>query len=165
MKECGMKLTDEFRAAWRAGVSLDGPLSRLVVETASRAAGCWRLAEDHLDLIGFGWASGMPGAVSQGFQDATRHLSLDQVGLGVVKAAISRKPAIGRRDAGATGLDGSASWIARFEANTSLAVPIEDSTTHCVVGVLAVSTAAYVEEGDSLWLTLIQMSQVLGQSS
>lgn len=138
---------------------MNEPLSRLVLATAARAAGCWRLESGHLILIGFGWASDMPDDVSQGFQQATRRVSLDQMGLGIVKAAVSDEPAIGRRDANTTGLDGSASWIVKFSANTSLAVPIHDPSTHRVCGVLAVSTAGFVEEGDVLWQTLLGLSK------
>jgi hypothetical protein len=139
---------------------MDEVLSRFVVETKSRAAGCWRLEEGFLQLVGFGWASDMPDEVSRGFQEATRSVPLDQTGLGIVKAAITDQPAIGRRDGHATGLDGSASWIVRFGANSSLAVPIHDETTR-VVGVLAVSTADSIEPGDGLWQTLVQIAQSL----
>jgi hypothetical protein len=78
---------------------------------------------------------------------------------------VSEIPTVGRRDAQATGLDGSASWIAKFGANTSLAVPIHDAASRRVAGVLAVSTAAFVEEGDALWHTLTQLSHELGQAT
>lgn len=156
-------LAEEFRALWRAGSSLDEFLSRLVIETAARASGCWRLENGHLKLIGFGWASDMSEEVRRGFQDATRCVPLNQTGLGIVKAAVTDKPAIGRRDADITGLDGSASWIVKFGANTSLAVPLHESETPVVVGVLAVSTAAFVEDGDSLWQTLLHLSNTLGK--
>ena len=159
--EFAMGLKEEFRSAWLAGDSFDGLLKRLVMETASRASGLWRLEENHLVLIGFGWASNMPLEVSSGFQAATRHVPLDQIGLGIVKAAVSAKPAIGRRDPKESGLDGSATWIAKFGANTSLAVPIRQKEANHIIGVLAVSTSAFVEEGDSLWQTLIGLADEL----
>ena len=164
-KERVMSIREEFCAAWRAGVALDGILTRFVVETHSRASGCWQLEKGFLKLKGFGWASDMPNEVSQGFQNATRRVSLDQMGLGIVKAAVTGKPAIGRRDALATGLDGSANWIAKFGANTSLAIPIRDFATNSVIGVLAVSTAAFVEEGDALWETLHALANDLGRAT
>ena len=154
-----MTLTDELCAAWNLEGSLDFLLMRFVVQTASRAAGCWRLENDHLRLVGFGWAEDMSPEISAGFQAATRRVPLDQVGLGIVKAAITAKPAIGRRDPQTTDLGGSATWIAKFGANTSLAVPIRDAQTNGVVGVLAVSTAAFVTEKDFLWETLLQVSE------
>ncbi len=157
-----MGLNDEFCAAWHAGGSFDGLLARLVDETSSRASGCWRLKEGHLVLIGFGWARDMPIDVSEGFQAATCRVSLEQTGLGIVKAVASNKPAIGRRDPKESGLDGSATWIEKFGANTSLAVPIRQRQTNRIVGVLAVSTESFVEEGDSLWETLLRLSNELG---
>ena len=160
-----MTLTDEICAAWRAGISLDEPLSCLVVETKSRASGCWRIQHGFLNLVGFGRASDMPDDVSRGFQLATRCVSLDQLGLGIVKAAVTAQPAVGRRDAQSTGLDGSASWIAKFASNTSLAVPIRNNESQIVIGVLAVSTAAFVEEGDTLWQRLTLLANDLGHAT
>jgi hypothetical protein len=160
-----MTLTDEVCAAWRAGISLDEPLSRLVIETNSRASGCWRIQNGFLNLVGFGWASDMPDEVSRGFQMTTRSVSLDQLGLGIVKAAVTAQPAVGRRDAQSTGLDGSASWITKFAANTSLAVPIRDTKTQIVIGVLAASTTANIEEGDTLWQRLTLLANDLGHAT
>jgi hypothetical protein len=157
-----MGLNDELLSAWRTGSSCDELLTNLVVETASRASGLWRLDENHLVLIGFGWASDMPLDVSNGFQAATCRVALDQIGLGIVKAAVTAKPAIGRRDPHESGLDGSATWIEKFGANTSLAVPIRQAATNQITGVLAVSTAAFVEPGDSLWQTLTSLADELG---
>ena len=160
-----MGLKQEFRSAWRNGDSLGELLNRLVTETESRASGLWRLEENHLVLVGFGWASDMPLEVSSGFQAATRRVPLDQIGLGIVKAAVTAKPAIGRRDPKDSGLDGSATWIARFGANTSLAVPIRQKETNQILGVLAVSTSAFIEEGDSLWQTLISLADDFGSAA
>ena len=157
-----MGLKEEFCAAWHSGASFDELLARLVVETASRASGLWRLEENLLVLIGFGWASDMSHDVSAGFQAATRRVSLEQVGLGIVKAVVTAKPAIGRRDRQEMGLNGSANWNAKFDANTSLAVPIRQVQTNLIVGVLAVSTVDFVEDGDSLWQTLLSLSEALG---
>ncbi len=160
-----MGLMEEFRSAWLAESSFDELLARLVTETESRASGLWRLEENHLVLVGFGWASDMPLEVSSGFQAATRRVPLDQIGLGIVKAAVTAKPAIGRRDPKDSGLDGSATWIARFGANISLAVPIRQKETNQILGVLAVSTSAFIEEGDSLWQTLISLADDLGSAA
>lgn len=143
---------------------MDEVLSRFVIETQSRAAGCWRLQEGNLKLVGFGWAGDMPDEVSQGFQSATRSVSLAQGGLGIVRAVVTDTPVIACRDPGETGLDGSASWIVRFGANTSLAIPIRDATTNAVIGALAVSTAAIVEEGGVLWRTIHDLTIELGKA-
>lgn len=160
-----MSLIDEICEAWRHDKPLDTLLSRFVEQTDSRASGIWRLVDDHLVLAGFGWADDMPDEVSQGFQDATRRVSLEQTGLGIVKAAVTRQPAIGRRDANATGLSGSASWIEKFAANTSLAIPIQDFDNAKVLGVAAVSTVAFVEPNDSLWKTIHLLAAQLGRST
>ena len=159
-----MTFAEEFCDAWDAKVLMDELLFRLVEQTASRAAGCWRLDRQILHLAWFGYARDMPHDVSQGFQDATRSVPLNQLGLGIVKAAVTEQPAIGRRDAGMTGLGGSASWIVRFDANTSLAVPIRNEAVDRVVGVLAVSTADWIEPDDSLWRTLTQLSREIGRA-
>jgi hypothetical protein len=160
-----MKLNNEFILAWNADGPFDELLTRFVAATESRASGLWRLEENELVLLGFGWASDMPQEVSMGFQEATRRVPLSQTGLGIVKAIVSGKPAIGRRDPQENGLSGSATWIAKFGANTSLAVPIRDAQATHFIGVLAVSTETFVEEGDALWQTMLEISKVLGVSS
>lgn len=158
-----LPLIEEFRAAWLSGISMDSVLTRFVELTHARASGCWRLEDGHLLLAGFGWASDMPDEVSRGFQDATRRVSLDQTSLGIVKAAIKCEPAVGRRDPGSSGLSGSASWIAKFAAQSSLAVPICDQPAGAVAGVFAVSTASQIHEGDSLWQTMLGVARELGR--
>ena len=150
--------------ALRSGQSLDDPLRELVVETNARAAGCWRLRDEHLELLGFGTAADMDEAVARGFREATRRVALDQLGLGIVKAAVTGQPAIGRRDPADNSLDGSATWIARFQAQTSLAVPIRLVNSNDIVGVLAVSTAAIVHPEHPLWNVLTELSLELGEA-
>lgn len=158
-------LANEFGDLWRSNASMNDFLSRFVIETKSRAAGCWRLEQGHLKLVGFGWASDMPDDVSHGFQTATQSVSLKQTNLGIVRAVMTVRPTVAHRDPTLTGLDGSASWIVRFGANTSLAVPIREAKSGDIVGALAVSTAAYVQEGDSLWRTLQDLTSGIGQSA
>lgn len=143
---------------------MDELLARFVVKTKSRASGCWRLENGFLNLVGFGWAADMPDEVSSGFQAATRHVPMTELGLGIVKAAAVGLPAIGRLDAASSGLQGSAGWIAKFAARSSLAVPIRAVESGAIMGVIAVSTAANVEEGDSLWRIIVQLASELGRS-
>ena len=149
-------------AALRIGQSLDDSLRELVVETKSRAAGCWRLHDQHLELLGFGAAADMDEEIDRGFREATRRVALDQVGLGIVRAAVTGQPAIGQRDPADNSLDGSATWIARFQAQTSLAVPIRLANSNGIVGVLAVSTVAIVHPEHPLWSLLIELADQLG---
>ena len=160
-----MPLIEDLGIAWRSGILLDDVLKRFVVEVDARASGCWRLVDGHLLLAGFGWASDMPTEVSQGFQDATRRVSLEQTGLGIVKAAVSHRPTVGYRDPGETGLTGSASWITKFAAQSSLAVPICHPTSETVIGVVAVSTANQIEEGDTLWENMLRVARSLGSGN
>lgn len=157
-----MSVAKEMCDAWRSGVSMDDVLSRFVIETGSRAAGCWRLEDGHLALIGFGHEPSVSDEVSQGFQDATRLVSLERTGLGIVKAVVSNQPTIALRDPATTGLPNSASWIVRFDANASLATPIRKGMT--IVGALAVSTVPLIEPGDELWKTITSLADELGSA-
>ena len=150
--------------ALRSGQSLVAPLRELVIETEARAAGCWRLHDEHLELLGFGAAADMDEAVDRGFREATRRVALDQLGLGIVKAAVTGQPAIGRRDPTDNNLDESATWIAQFRAQTSLAVPIHLANSNEIVGVLAVSTAATVHPEHPHWCLLIELANQLGEA-
>jgi len=157
-----MTLNDELCTTWRSGGSFDALMKRLVDETASRAAGCWRIENGHLVLVGFGTVSDMSDEISEGFQAATRRVRLDQLGLGIVRATVTRKPTIARRDPKLTGLDGSASWIVRFDCQSSLAIPIVDPQNESVVGALAVSTTDSLEENDAVWRTMCDLANQLG---
>lgn len=157
-------LSEQLIDSLRSGQSLDAPLRELVIETKARAAGCWRVHNEHLALLGFGAAVDMDEAVDCGFREATRRVPLDQLGLGIVKAVVTGQPAIGRRDPADTSLDGSATWIARFQAQTSLAVPIRLVNSNEVAGVLAVSTAAIVCPEHPLWSLLIELAYQLGSA-
>ncbi len=157
-------IAEQLIAALRNSQSLDAPLRELVIETNARAAGCWRLHVGHLELLGFGAAADMDETVDRGFREATRRVPLDQLGLGIVKAVVTAQPAIGRRDPADNSLDGSATWIARFQAQTSLAVPIRLMNSNEIVGVLAVSTAAIVDPAHPLWTLLIKLAGQLGDA-
>lgn len=76
----------------------------------------------------------MPVELKREFAAATAEVPLDRTGLGIVRAALTGEPAIAELDG--SELDASASWLARFAARRSLAVPIERKGT--VVGVVAI---------------------------
>lgn len=120
---------------------LDAPLDELLRATAARAVGLWKLQHDHLVLLGFRGAADMPDDVKREFAAATARVPLDQTGLGIVKAALTRRPAIA--ELAAADLGASAGWLARFAATRSLAVPIE--RPEALLGVLAVSTTEPVD--------------------
>lgn len=139
--------TDELRRQLRdcvaRGLTLNGPLDALLAATCARATGLWSVENGCLRLLGFRGVNDIPAAVKAEFAAAIREVSLDQSGLGIVKAAVSDAPALASRDRVAGGLNDSASWLERFEAMQSLAIPIRHEDR--VVGVLAISTA------DRLW--------------
>ena len=162
--EVGDGLKNDLLHAWHRGDPLDDLLRKLVVATNARASGLWRLNENQLILAGFGSATDMLEEVSLGFQEATRRVPLDQTGLGIVKAVVTAGPVIGYRNPQAAELSASASWIAKFEANTSLAVPIRDAGSNRLVGVIAVSSAAFIEEADSVWQSMVRLASDLGAS-
>lgn len=94
----------------------------------------------------------MPEEVRVGFASATGRVEMSRIELGCVRAAVERQPVIAREDAAQRGLTGSASWLARFGASQSLALPIiQDGLA---VGVLAIATADVFDEDSPIWQTM-----------
>lgn len=91
----------------------------------------------------------MPEEVRFGFIAATGRVPLSRIELGCVRAAAELRPVVAREDAAQSGLAGSASWLARFGASQSLAVPITRNGES--VGVLAIATAEVFEEDSPTW--------------
>ena len=133
----------------------DEPLSLLRAETNSRAVGLWQNSSEFLHLLGFSAAPNMPADVQSGFCKATRKVPLSKTDLGIVKAAVQRKATIATVGSSSGILSGSATWLERFEAINSLAVPIGDAED--VRGVLAMSTAVklHPDEPSQQLLTLV----------
>ena len=154
------RFTQAFRDWRKSEGSVENALDDLLTETDSRAVGLWRLDSESLHLVGFRAKPDMPAEVRTGFADATRQVPLFQTGLGIVKAVVKRGPAVANVEAGQAGLADSASWLAKFEAVQSLAVPIfagED-----IIGVLAMSTAHPFREHDETWQLLTGVAGRLG---
>lgn len=167
MMEDGVGLVCQFQRAWSpvaggTAADVDFALSALLAATGARAVGWWRRNGERLQLLGFQAADDMPAEVQSGFRDATRDVPLTRVELGCVRAAAERQPVVAREDATIRGLTGSASWLARFGAAQSLAVPIvqEDQA----VGVLAIATADVFEATASPWRLLQSIATVLSES-
>ena len=74
---------------------------------------------------------------------------MSRIELGCVRAAAELRPVVAREDAAQRGLAGSASWLARFGASQSLALPILDDGR--AVGVLAIATADVFDEDSPVW--------------
>lgn len=157
------QLSEAFQGWQDREVSVFDALGELLEITDSRAVGLWRLEGNSLQLVGFQAKSDMPADVKRGFAEATRTVSLNQTGLGIVKAAVDRRPAVAHREAGETGLSDSAGWLARFEAVQSLAVPIGEGER--MTGVLAMSTANRFVEDDETWQLLTGIAARLGNDN
>ncbi len=91
----------------------------------ARAAGWWRTAADRLEQVAFAADANLDDDVARGFAEATRSVPLDQGDLGIVRAAVTGKPAVSRTvDHPAE--SGSGLWLRRFGASRSIAVPVGD---------------------------------------
>ena len=114
-----------------------------------------------LDLVQVGFRAhpDMPDNVRVAFEQATLRVPLEQTGLGIVKAAVSRAPALATADPHSGQLGASASWLQRFEARQSLAVPVEDERG--VRGVLAISTARPLVPDGEEWRLLLDQAAML----
>ncbi|MBM4076708.1 MAG: GAF domain-containing protein [Planctomycetes bacterium] len=139
-------------------------LNEFVRSTNSRAAGLWKLVNSHLELMAFGAAIDMPAEVSQGFQDVTRRVSLDENHFGIIRAVNTKQPTIARRDPGDTGLTGSASWHVKFGTESSLAIPVRHPDTGEIIGAIAVATKEVLEETHWVWNRAVKLSEDFGRA-
>ncbi len=118
-------LVDQFLAAINGSMEWNKPLQRLLEETKARAVGAWEIrGGDRLVLTGFTAVADMDPLVVAGFAQATGDVSLDQTQFGIVQAVRSDGPVFATHDNRSGTLPGSASWIGRFGAAASLAMPI-----------------------------------------
>ncbi len=154
------RLAQGFKDWRNSKASVGIALEELLAATDSRAVGLWRIESQSLQLVGFRAKPDMPAEVQSGFAEATRQVPLDQIGLGIVKAVVNRGPAVANVEVGKLGLADSASWLAKFEAVQSLAVPIFDGEH--IAGVLAMSTARRFRENDETWRLLTGVAGRLG---
>ena len=155
------RLAESFSKCLQSGTSADGALDAYLTATNSRAVGLWRLVDDELQVIGFRGHPTMSADVIEGFSAATRVVSLQQTGLGIVKAAISQQPTVAVLAACGGTLVGSASWLERFASVQSLAVPIIRNSR--VRGVLALSTAYPFGPDHAAWILTTQLADRLAE--
>ncbi|MES2788505.1 MAG: GAF domain-containing protein [Planctomycetota bacterium] len=153
------RLAQSFVACLRSGDSADSALDDYLEATNSRAVGLWRLVDDELHVIGFRGHATMPVDVVDGFAAATQVVNLQQTGLGIVKAAVSQQPTVALLAISGGTLPGSASWLERFAAVQSLAVPIIRGGR--VRGVLALSTAYSFGPDHAAWLMTVRLAERL----
>ena len=152
-----ISLVRDFRDAWSgvtAGSSdrVDAVMSALLTATGARAVGWWRRVGDELEQLCFQAVADMPDDVRAGFIAATGRVPMSRLELGCVRAAAELRPVVAREDAAQRGLAGSASWLERFGANQSLAMPIITNGT--AIGVLAIATVEVFDEDSSAWRTV-----------
>ena len=157
MPQDDASLVRDFREAWSrvaAGSNdrVDSVMSALLSATGARAVGWWRRVGEELEQLSFQAVADMSDDVRAGFITATGRVAMSRIELGCVRAAAELRPVVAREDAVQRGLTGSASWLARFGASQSLALPIlRDGRAE---GVLAIATAEVFDENSSIWRTM-----------
>lgn len=166
MSQAEATLMRDFRDAWSrvaegSNDCVDAVLSALLSVTNARAVGWWRRVGDELELLRFRAVADMSDAVRAGFMAATGRVPMSRIELGCVRAAAELRPVIAREDAVQRGLSGSASWLARFGASQSLAMPIVRDGH--AMGVLAIATADTFDEDSPIWRRMAAIVTELSQ--
>lgn len=151
-----------FAAAQRGECSLEQPITRFLEACEARAVGLWQREGENLVQLGYASCADMPPDVHRDFRDGTKCVSLSQTGLGIVRATLTRAPAVATLEPEKTGLPGSAGWLARFGAVESLACPILKANGE-VGWVFAVSAAYRFEQGNDHWNTVTGVADRLGK--
>jgi GAF domain-containing protein len=157
-------LIREFREAWLNACTgrvdrVPAAMSQLLTATGARAVGWWKREADELRLLCFDAIAEMPDDVRTGFADATGRVAMSRMELGCVRAAAEQRPVVAREDAAQRGLTGSASWLERFGASQSLALPIVVGGR--AVGVLAIATAETFAESSAIWRLMVAIVEGL----
>jgi hypothetical protein len=147
-------------AVSRTGQELQDAQVLLLFATEARATGLWRQAGERLDLVAFEARPDMSEEVQRGFVEATRSVPLTEKGLGIVKAALDRAPAVAREGDGSLG--GSVTWLKKFGARQSLALPVVGGAG--LVGVIAISTPEPFGEEDLPWRLLRAIAAAIGSA-
>ena len=134
-------------------------LNALLTRWQARAIGLWSFNDQFLHLLGFAAVNDMPSEVSNGFQDATRKVSLTQDKLGIVNAVLRQEPVPAYLDHELSSLRDSASWIEKFGCKSSLSVPIFEGAI--ITNVLAVSYKTIIQPPDQSWKEQVQVARLL----
>jgi hypothetical protein len=135
-------------------------LAPLLFATHARAVGCWRYAAGRLQLAGFLAVPEMPADVQADFVAATREIALTETRLGVVQAIARNGPALNHRaDNPKVPAIGSIGWLGRFQAASSLAVPLTQESE--LIGALAVATGGRIEPNDPIWRLVTAIAERL----
>ena len=136
-------------------------LADLLNATNARAVGCWGHERGVLYLAGFLSVEAMPEAVQAEFVAATRIVPLTQTQFGIVQAVVQGGPAVNHRAMEPLARpEGSIGWLGRFEAASSLAMPIR--TGKELRGAIAVATERRIEPEDAVWRLVLALANRLG---
>jgi len=156
------QVVERFASELRKQKRVSSVLDLLLENLDGRAIGLWRCDSGFLKQVGFRAVPDMAEQVQREFAELTREVSLENTGLGIVKAVIERKPAIGTLSSAESGLPGSSAWLVKFGAQQSYAVPIFEEDE--VVGVFAISTKCIHQAGDSVWEIQSQIAAGIGEN-
>ncbi|WP_417383795.1 hypothetical protein [Gimesia sp.] len=160
MQQQVTEIVEQFESVLHQQRSICDVLDHLMEVLGGRAIGLWRCEASHLKQLGFCADSQMDAQVKSEFAALTQEVSLQNTGLGIVKAVIDQKPAIGTLQANESGLQGSSEWLQKFAAKQSYAIPVFEGDQ--VVGVLAVSTNQVHQAGDPEWELQTQVAREIG---
>ncbi len=134
------ELADRLSRAVDEGTeAVEAVLADLLAALDGGAVGLWLVVGENLECAGFAAHAGMAAEVAKAFREATATVPRSRVDLGIGQAVASGEPTIAHVEAPEGPLAGSASWLERFGAVSSLSVPFP--TTGERRGVLAVSSA------------------------
>ncbi|QDU61578.1 hypothetical protein Pan216_24390 [Planctomycetes bacterium Pan216] len=130
-------------------------LERFRSRFQARASGLWRREGEHLVVLGHAFAPDFDKDVAREFMAAVESVSLERTGLGIVKAAVDDATAVARTDAGPVD---SSSWLKRFGAACSVAIPLHAGER--VTGILAIALFS-TQDLDAQRTALEQIAAVL----
>lgn len=150
-----------FAAAQAGQGSFVEPIMVFLQACEARAVGLWQRQGNDLIQLGYASCPDMAPDVHRDFSEGTKKVSLSQTGLGIVRATLTKEPAVATLEPEKTGLPGSAGWLARFGALESLACPILIPNGE-VGWVFAVSAAYRFEPGNPHWNTVTGVAERLG---
>lgn len=155
------EIVAQFEELFQSKNSISPVLDRIMDVLGGRAIGLWRCKAGKLIQVGFRAVTEMDEQVRKQFASFTQEVSLENTGLGIVKAVMERTPAIGTLRGEETGLQGSSEWLQKFGAQQSYAIPVVEGDE--VVGVLAISTNCVHQAGDPEWEILTKIADGIGE--
>ncbi len=164
MSEANDASVDRVAQAVHRGLrsaNLGPALDQLLDLTGARATGLWQLQTQSLRLLGFRAVPDMDQRVQAEFEQATAEVPLDRTGLGIVKAALQRQPAISRVDEQPKTAATSSGWLDRFGARSSVAVPV--FCDERLWGVVAVSTEELLTPSGATVRKMQELAERLGE--